>query len=61
VDPGLYQSLANYWTSKGLQVKNFVKEFPPAKYINPTDNKTLPSYLQNTTKQTGTPTVVPGN
>lgn len=50
VDVNLYKKMAENWTKSGGLVKDFVSKFPATKYINPEDNATLPTYLQNTTK-----------
>lgn len=47
VDPGAYLSLYQSWIdNKGL-TQDFVKQYPPALYVNPAANSTLPKYLQN--------------
>jgi hypothetical protein len=50
VDPGLYKAMADRWTAAGGIVKDFTAKFPPAKYVNPESNSTLPTYLQNPAK-----------
>lgn len=53
VDPGKYQSLANYWTTHGGNITDFLKTYPPKDYVNPA-NTQLPSYLRSSTKTSGT-------
>lgn len=46
VDPYFYQHVYQGWIDKGGSVAGFIKTYPPKNYINPDDNKLLPSYLQ---------------
>lgn len=50
VDVTLYKKMADNWVRSGALAKDFTAKFPPAKYVNPDDNATLPTYLQNTQK-----------
>lgn len=44
-DPTIYLNLYNAWVKAGGNVTDFMKEYPPANYINPA-NTWLPSYLK---------------
>ena len=62
VDPGLYQELGTAWQQQGGKLADFVKNFPPSKYINPAANSTLPTYFRNTSrtpKDAGSGTTAP--
>ncbi len=49
VDPDVYQQAFQAWTDPetGGLAKDFLLKFPPAKYVNPVNDK-LPSYLRST-------------
>jgi hypothetical protein len=51
-DPFVFKQLYNNWTSPpyNYSPQSFLKNFPPKDYINPEDNKFLPSYLQTPAK-----------
>lgn len=51
VDPKVYQAMYQYWEDQGLPPEDFVKNYPPKYYIDPTDT-TLPSYLRPTAAKT---------
>lgn len=50
VDHKLYTDMAGLWQKQGGTISDFIKEFPPKDYINPTDNDQVPTYFQNPTK-----------
>lgn len=52
VDAGQYYQAYKDWVNAGGLATDFVKQFDPKTYINPT-NTALPTYLRNTTKTTG--------
>ena len=43
-DPKLYQAMYTQWEEAGLSPQDFIKNYPPKYYLDPTDT-TLPSYL----------------
>lgn len=49
VNPEKYQEAYDAWIEAGGQQKEFLNEFPPAKYVNP-ENNTLPEYLRSANK-----------
>jgi Skp family chaperone for outer membrane proteins len=50
-DPTLYKAMADWWDTKGGLSQDFVKQFPPDKFVNPKSNKDMPTYLQNHSKK----------
>ncbi len=52
VDANVYYQAYKVWVQQGGLAKDFVSNFPPNQYVNPS-NKSLPSYLQNTSKASG--------
>lgn len=55
VDPTIYQHAYNEWVKPdvGGLAKDFLAQFPPAKYVNPA-NTALPTYLRSSTKASKT-------
>lgn len=51
VDPTQYQNALAQWISLGGTQASFLSKFPPANYINPAANSSLPTYLQNLKNQ----------
>lgn len=52
VDANKYYEAYRDWVNAGGLATDFVKQFDPNTYVNPA-NKSLPTYLQNTSKTTG--------
>lgn len=55
VDPDQYQNALARWIQLGGSQVGFLRQFPPANYINPVANPSLPTYLRNTKNQPKTP------
>lgn len=53
VNPDSYQEAYDAWVQSGALGKDFLTQFPPAKYVNP-ENNTLPEYLRSANKTTST-------
>lgn len=62
VDPAQYKNAFAAWQTQGGTATTFIKAFPPANYINPAANASLPTYLQNLKNQPKAPggrTIIP--
>lgn len=52
VDPNLYKRLSDVWVAQGGNIGDFLREYPPANYINPA-NSDLPPVLRSPASKNG--------
>lgn len=55
VDPNQYKNALEKWIELGGTQTSFLSKFPPAQYINPVANGSLPTYMRNLKNQTKAP------
>lgn len=57
-DPKVYEAMYKYWEDQGLPPEDFLKNYPPKYYIDPTDTS-LPAYLRPTATKASVSAVNP--